>query len=424
MVKTFDLKIKELEKEKSELDLDFLQFKKQEYEQRISELLVNPLHEWEGEYAIAKFNEVRECHAEIILINHNIQHNSEILEEIDKKIRFYKERRERVKNIPLYKDTEQWIAEIFLKNPKDLDKEDAEYVDELYGYAKETNNMELINKFETRTLTEKEYTELSERMYKDLFGSILDEESNEKQPHKRTRISLPEWMSEQINKDLKDDNNLSPQDIERFLKNELKKNAWEIKISHIKNTFKDKSDQAYNYIMRIIASYPKFKISDKPRKDDLTVSTQSKREKLISQTTNQSDKKRNEESEKRRLLSKLGDIWTNEKLEDRVRLYVNLYEEIWCKFTDWVSFSNDLFRAINTYNHIDLEWEIQKNLTNIINGLRPAKLEKFWYFAYKFGRSWDNWRIILYPNGEIFTICSHADYEKIIGTKPPVDKTK
>jgi hypothetical protein len=32
-------------------------------------------------------------------------------------------------------------------------------------------------------------------------------------------------MSEQIKEELKDDKNLQPQDIEKFLKNELKKNA-------------------------------------------------------------------------------------------------------------------------------------------------------------------------------------------------------
>ena len=47
MATTFDKKISELEKEKSELDISFLQSKKQEYEKRISELLVHPINEWE-----------------------------------------------------------------------------------------------------------------------------------------------------------------------------------------------------------------------------------------------------------------------------------------------------------------------------------------------------------------------------------------
>ena len=54
MATTFDKKISELEKEKSELDITFLQSKKQEYEKRISELLVHPIHEWEEETAITK----------------------------------------------------------------------------------------------------------------------------------------------------------------------------------------------------------------------------------------------------------------------------------------------------------------------------------------------------------------------------------
>lgn len=414
MTNSFNAKLAKLEKEKSELDISFLQSKKQEYEKRISELLLHPIHEWEEGIAITKFNEVRECYSKIWEINYKIDHIPETIEEIDKKISFYKEKREKVKEIPLFKNTEEWIAEIF-------------WWDTLYQYAKEVKNENLIKKLEERSLTPNEYTTHLENMYKEILKEYekSKKEVTQNVP-KKTEILLPEWMSNQINEELKDNKEIQPQDIEKFLKKELKKNGWEIKISHIKNTFKDKSDQAYNYIKRIIADYPMFKISDKPRKNDLTVQrTPSKREKLISQASNQLDKKRNIELEKRRLISRLSSIRENEKLEDRVPLYVNLYEEIWCKFADWISFSNDLFNAINTYNHIDLEWEIQKNLTNIINnGLHPAKLEKYWYFAYKFGRSWDNWRIVLYPNGEIFTICSHGVYEKIIGTKPPIDKTK
>jgi hypothetical protein len=45
MANSFNTKLAELEKEKSELDTSFLQSKKQEYEKRISELLVHPINE-------------------------------------------------------------------------------------------------------------------------------------------------------------------------------------------------------------------------------------------------------------------------------------------------------------------------------------------------------------------------------------------
>jgi hypothetical protein len=45
MANSFKTKLAELEKEKSELDISFLQSKKQEYEKRISELLVHPINE-------------------------------------------------------------------------------------------------------------------------------------------------------------------------------------------------------------------------------------------------------------------------------------------------------------------------------------------------------------------------------------------
>jgi hypothetical protein len=50
---------------------------------------------------------VRECHAEIKIIDYKIQHSNDIKEDIDKKIFFYQEKKEKVKNIPLYKDTEE-----------------------------------------------------------------------------------------------------------------------------------------------------------------------------------------------------------------------------------------------------------------------------------------------------------------------------
>ena len=238
MANSFNTKLAELEKEKSELDISFLQSKKQEYEKRISELLVHPINEWEEGTAIAKFNEVRECYTKIWEINYKIDHIPKTIEEIDKKISFYKEKREKVKNIPLYKNTENWIIEVLWWDP-------------LYQYAKESDKENLIKKLEERSLKPNEYSTHIENMYKELFKNNKKNNKVIKQDTpKKTEILLPEWMSQQINEELKNSKNIKPQDIEKFLKNELKKNAWDIMISHIKNKFKDNFSLAYEYIKK------------------------------------------------------------------------------------------------------------------------------------------------------------------------------
>lgn len=412
MAKTFEWKIAELEIEKSELDLSFLQLKKQEYEQRISELLANPIYEWEEEIAIAKFNEVRECHAEIKIIDYKIQHSNDIKEDIDKKIFFYQEKKEKVKNIPLYKDTEEWIAEILWWDP-------------IYQYAKETGKEKVIKKIEERSLKENEYLTHMENMYKELFKTHekKKKEVKENMP-KKVEILLPEWMSEQIKEELKDDKNLQPQDIEKFLKNELKKNAWEIMLSHIKNKFKDNYNKAYEYIRRLIINYPWFKIIENIDGRASVTPIKSKREKLISSISQEeSEEHKNERIRKNNLLSKLNEIWKIEDLQTRISKYLDLFEELNLKFADRENFEPSILDAIEKHANIELEKEIIKTLNWLIQG--NPRIEKTWlykYNVYKLNR--DSWRMLAYPNWEIFTICRHEVYEKIINTQPPIDKTE
>jgi hypothetical protein len=107
MAKTFDSKIQELEKEKSELDLTFLQLKKQEYEDKMYEILDNQNDEINEANAISELSKVKSYRYMIKETEQKIQNNSQYLKDIDRKIVLYKERRERVKSIPLYKDTEE-----------------------------------------------------------------------------------------------------------------------------------------------------------------------------------------------------------------------------------------------------------------------------------------------------------------------------
>lgn len=412
MANSFNTKLAELEKEKSELDISFLQSKKQEYEKRISELLVHPINEWEEGTAIAKFNEVRECYTKIWEINYKIDHIPETIEEIDKKISSYKEKREKVNNIPLYKNTEKWIIEILWWDP-------------LYQYAKESDKKNLIKKLEERSLKPNEYTTHLENMYKELFKNNEKNDKIVKQDTpKKTENILPEWMSEQIFEDLKGNKSIKPQDIEKFLKNELKKNAWDIMISHIKNKFKDNFDLAYKYIKNLIKSYPWFNIIENHSSEKLVTSPKSKREKLISSISQEEiEDHKNERLRKNKLIVKLNEIWKIEDLKTRISKYFDLFEELNHNFANRNEFEPHVFDVITTNTHIKIEKEIVKALNWLIQG--NSHMEKtlvYKYNVYRFNRG--SRRMLAYPNWEIFTLCPHEEYERIINTQPPADKTE
>jgi hypothetical protein len=259
-----------------------------------------------------------------------------------------------------------------------------------------------------------------EKMYQNTFEPLFKHE--EKQITRKT-ITLPEWMSEQIKEELGWNKEITPQEIESFLKKELKKNSWEIKPSHIKNTFKEKENLAYQYIKRLIINYPEFSIIDTIDSKISSTPMQSKREKLISSISSEPQENINNRIKKDKLLKNLFLLWNIEDLEVRIDKYLELFEEIECKFSNRNDFAENLKDAILTYTHVQIEKEIQKILTSIIeDNLYPIKTEKYGYLAYKFSRSCDNWRIVLYPNWEIFKICSHDDYEKTISTQPPINK--
>lgn len=426
MAITFDQKIKELEQKKSELDISFLQSKRQWYVEKIYEILEKISDKTDEIQAITTLGTIKLCHKRIKEFDQKIKNNPKLIEEIDKKIQFYQDRREKVKNITLYRDTAEWIAEIF-------------WWDTIYQYAIESNNEELLNKITKRRLTAEEYTKIiekdypnflktkheeytkeMEKMYSELFWPILKKE-NKEQENTKTTIALPEWMSEQIKEELKTNKDIRPQDIEKFLKNELKKNAWEIMLSHIKNKFNDKYIHAYEYIRRLIINYPWFKITKNAENEISSNQTKTKREKLITALL----PSKVEEEKENQLLLQILNIWKIENLDKRISIYTDTYEKLWHKFADKEDFAKTLKEMINIYTHIQLEREIQKTLIGIINNnIYPTKTEKYWYFAYKFSRSCDNWRIILYPNWEIFRLCSHNEYEKTINKQPPADKNK
>ena len=414
MAKTFDLKIKELEQEKSELDLTFLQNLKEENEEKMYEILDNQSDEIDETTAVSHLNKVKLYRKKIKDIDEKIAHNDKFIEDIETKISQYREGKEKTRNIKLYRETQEWITEIF-------------WDCELYQYAKVTNNEDLINKLETRRLTPNEYSAFSEKMYKELFAPILKKKNkkSEVQQAPKTIILLPEWMSEQINEELGWNKDINPKEIEEFLKKELKRNWWEIKLSHINNKFKDKSNQVTQYIKRLIINYPSFVIVDNKSNNVVVTQNQTKREKLISTITSESVEQKNNREKLETLLKELSETSEIQDLGIRISKYIDLFEELWCKFDDKSEFIQKLINVINTHTHAQFDNGIQNVLWKMVQlNLKPEKSEWKWYLSYKLSPSYDARRILAYPNWEIFTICSHDEYEKIINMKPPVEKRR
>jgi hypothetical protein len=100
---------------------------------------------------------------------------------------------------------------------------------------------------------------------------------------------------------------------------------------------------------------------------------------------------------------------------------LDLFEELNYNFTNKEEFWTILYEVIKIHTHIEIEKEIIKTLNLLIQW--NLRIEKTWLYKYnvfRFNR--DSRRMLAYPNREIFTICSHEEYEKIINTQPPVDK--
>ena len=76
MAKTFDLKIQELEHEKSELDLAFLENKKLEYTEKMYEILDNQNDNVDEKNAIDELNKVKSYRAKIKDTENKIKNNS------------------------------------------------------------------------------------------------------------------------------------------------------------------------------------------------------------------------------------------------------------------------------------------------------------------------------------------------------------
>jgi hypothetical protein len=100
---------------------------------------------------------------------------------------------------------------------------------------------------------------------------------------------------------------------------------------------------------------------------------------------------------------------------------LDLFEELNYNFTNKEEFWTILYEVIKIHTNIEIEKEIIKTLNLLIQW--NLRIEKTWLYKYnvfRFNR--DSRRMLAYPNWEIFAICPHEEYEKIINTQPPADK--
>lgn len=413
----FESKITELQQKKSELDLDFLQSKKQEYQQWILELFESD--EGDEKEAAIKFNKARDYHAKIKEIDFKMKNASKIAENIDKKIEFYQQRKEKVKNIPLYKDTEEWIAEILWK-------------DYVYQLLKDRNQDKEVDLMKSRKLTGDVYNKYYEEIFTDLFEEAKKKyrSSSSQDKSQESAIVLPEWMHEYIKEKIKENDEfkcLSIDDIERCLKIALKKHSGQILDKHLRNRFRDLQTYkaAFNLITDLTTQYSEFKIIKEGKKiNDNIMATQAKESLIDKSIQNQWDKQENVETRNERI-EKLHNIWTIENVSERCQEYIDLWEECWGKFDDKLDFVNQLKKLLTTVTHVQFETLFKGLLEKIIqNNLRPIQKEGKKYLTYELGDWTSRRNIWIYPTGQIVNILRHDDYLRFIHTKPPVWRRK
>ena len=415
MVISFDKKIADLETRKQNLNVSVLNEIKSDHNKKMVEILENPIEERDPEVALFLLKQLKEHHSKIKEIDQQIEHLPEIIADTDRKINFYKERKERVRNIPLERDTQESIAETFKW-------------DTLYQYAKEIWDKELIKKLEQRSLSVKKYTEILEKDYMIYMGKMYDALFPDDQPKpestSRKYFKLPKWMIEKIRKDLNNNKILEVSRIESFLKNELKKNNWKIRIAHIKSTFAENYNEALKYISGLIINYSEFSLIENNEFNNQTPSKKkkSKHENLKSSVSGEViGNNRFDRLNRENLLARAFSIKEIDKLETRISKYIDLFEELEYNFSNRKVFEKELNEAITGHTNHQIEKDIQKILVFTINGTDCfEKTGVYWYYTFKLN-CW--WRVIWYPNWEIFTICSHTDYDHIRDcVEPPKDK--
>ena len=147
-------KLEKMRKDREKINVEILETEKQE----IIQVLSNSTSSDDTTEAVSKLQKINDKLKEA--------------KELDRKIDKYDASNERIKTLPLQKNTEEWISEIF-------------DTDEIYQYAKNNRDEELLKKFRNRTLTPEEYQELKYKLeYPNLHKKELEMEKEEEEEKK------------------------------------------------------------------------------------------------------------------------------------------------------------------------------------------------------------------------------------------------
>lgn len=173
-------KIEELRKERWKINVDELKSQKEEYTGKLTEI----------------FNKTSELHPEeewkkIIKLISKINDKLKLAMNLDKKINNLEESRKEIQELPLYKDTQAWIADILWNDP-------------VYKLAEENWDKETMEKFRTRKLRLDEYTELQSKLIKEPIkdGEEIDdkveETTKENEEEVKENEDIDEWWDNEI----------------------------------------------------------------------------------------------------------------------------------------------------------------------------------------------------------------------------------
>lgn len=291
------------------------------------------------------------------------------------------------------------VLVLFLNSFLDMKRLDSEFANYIFNRTKyEFKKSEQEN--EERTLVQKqekwEKKQVKESVYNvnnDVSPSVIKKE-------------LPEWMEENLkNLDIKD-----VAWIVKFLRAELTKCWWCIKLSHINTKFERMDDiDSIPDFLSLLDIYPEFEVIDDLSKEEPSED--------ISDKESMTDIVQ-EQNKQKQLMDELKEISNIDDMEDRLACYVEMFEKLWYQFRDKEDFLNQFINAVEKTQSDKgrLEKSVQSALQfRIWWNESLEKKRAFWYRAMCL--NYNAWRIVL-TNMQITHILSHDEYLRLINTKP------
>ena len=222
---------------------------------------------------------------------------------------------------------------------------------------------------------------------------------------------LPDWMEEELVQTEIED----VVSIVKFLRTELTKCWWDIKLSHINDRFEriGEVEKIPDFLV-FLENYPDFQVINDIVDDEEEAEEAKELDVWKEKQVVNGWKQLKQEL----LLKELGEIGDIVDMQDRVVEYVNMFEKLWYQFKNKEDFLNQLVGALEQTQSDGgrLEKSIQSVLHVCIYWWeRWQKKYAFWYRVLDLV---NGWRLIADNTKQITNIASHDDYMRIINKKP------